>query len=284
MSQQRAQGLSRNSHIVPAFVLKHFAKDGYLMRRDLQADSDETLSPRDVRLTSRDFYTFQRPDGTDTDLIETTFGVGIENDAAPLITGLIRNPGKFPPQADERIKLAYFVAFQLVRGPSFRDEVGQLIRASARQTQPALVQNVAKAIWLKKMQEVAYANAAHLVDGHWTLLTARNLITNDAGALLWDRMKLVSVRLRRATTHAVIPIAPTHVLVIACDNMSESGSSLPVSGSSMNAMLGAAGRAIYSMKQETIEQLSRADVDTLRLRVVKTAIRFTYRLPGTTHP
>jgi hypothetical protein len=113
-------------HIVPRFYLEAFVDpatpEGHepsLWECDLPAGRVRRHAPRNAA-TGPDYYSAVRDDGTKDDRAELLLG-RVESDAAPVIRKV--REGHFSLSEDDRVYLACFLSFLLVRIPAFRDRV-----------------------------------------------------------------------------------------------------------------------------------------------------------------
>lgn len=123
-------GMERH-HIVPQFLLRHFANEDGQLRAFDRTNFDSlhmtsvTKACREAgyyRIESEDLEEWAR-DGHDPELVEKTLS-SIETDAADIIANIIA--GKLPHTDADRLHLALFVALQMTRGWQFREEINQI--------------------------------------------------------------------------------------------------------------------------------------------------------------
>jgi hypothetical protein len=107
----------KNAHIVPRTYLENWAVDGkiavWLVPEGKRLD-DQLVENVGTR---RRFYRRERPDGSEIDDLEWTFAQ-IESNAAPLLRSFNE---LWPLSGDDKRKLAVMFAFQLLRGPRWKD-------------------------------------------------------------------------------------------------------------------------------------------------------------------
>lgn len=106
----------KNAHIVPQAYLQAWAVDGKLGVVQVQEKKRLELSVENVGTRSH-FYRRKRPDGTEIDDIEWTLSE-IESNAAPLLKSFAE---AWPLSGDDKLKLATLFAFQLLRGPRWKE-------------------------------------------------------------------------------------------------------------------------------------------------------------------
>jgi Protein of unknown function (DUF4238) len=108
----------KNAHIVPRAYLKNWAVDRkiavWLVPENRRLDDQ----PIENVGTRRRFYRRQRPYGTEFDDIEWTLSE-IESTAAPLLGSFNE---RWPLTRDDKLSLAVLFAFQLLRGPRWKEE------------------------------------------------------------------------------------------------------------------------------------------------------------------
>lgn len=110
-------------HTVPRFYLEYWADaDGHIDVVEKPGGRRYTTVPKTASAET-DFYTYIDLDGKPAGHMEQVLGV-IEAGASAAI-GRITHPifGQFPPPLDDRLEIATFIAFQMVRGKRRRREI-----------------------------------------------------------------------------------------------------------------------------------------------------------------
>ena len=118
------QQVGARHHTVPAFYIRKFAnRSNQVWVRDRR--SAEASLRRDLDLAVRDFYTFTNLDGQSDGRLEQLLEK-VETDAAPAL-GRLRSTLTWntPMSEEDRVSIATFVAFQMIRGPRKRRQVEQ---------------------------------------------------------------------------------------------------------------------------------------------------------------
>jgi len=104
------------SHIVPRNYLDNFAIDGTIAMRMAGWPASKPVSTRGAAVR-KSFYSRTRPDGSRIDDVEWSLAL-LEGVTAPLL----RNIGTaWPLDRDTKTKLAELFAYQLIRGPQWKD-------------------------------------------------------------------------------------------------------------------------------------------------------------------
>ena len=111
-------------HVVPRLHLRGFADaDGRIIQLDLDTGRRREVSVTDAAVV-KNFYTVVLPDGTVTDAWERWLSE-VENEIAPALRRAIDMP-RFQLQANDRERLARWVALQYLRGPDNRRQMSEI--------------------------------------------------------------------------------------------------------------------------------------------------------------
>lgn len=231
---ERAQGLARQSHIVPKFFLRRFrGADGQILVFDKQAATEIRRSPKS--LTRRDFYMLTTPDGRESDVVERLLSSKVESPAPEALRRI--DAGHFPPTPQDRERLAYFMGMQLVRGPEFRAMVDRLAEeqragkvaplhpelgaklleaVSEAAAEEALRRARSQEFQIVSMIEMAPKVAAVLFRLHWILLSGDGFLTADMPIAMWDRAtRRAGTDIGVATADEILmPISPSETLLL----------------------------------------------------------------------
>lgn len=113
----------KNAHIVPRVYLQNFARDGKIVAHLVQ-EGGSLLQPTANVGTRRRFYRRTRWDGRPIDDIEWSLSQG-EAAAAPVLRSFRDN---WPLAIEEKLKLAELFAYQLLRGPRWKEEHAERTR------------------------------------------------------------------------------------------------------------------------------------------------------------
>ncbi len=115
------QQVGARHHTVPGFYIRRFANSkGQVWVRDRRS---EPGLRKNLDLAIRDFYTFTNVDGESDGRLEQLLAK-IEADASPALDRLCSAvTWNSPLSAEDRVSIATFVAFQMVRGQRKRREV-----------------------------------------------------------------------------------------------------------------------------------------------------------------
>jgi hypothetical protein len=277
----------RKHHFVPKFYLRHFADDreriAQVCRKSGKVVSVQMISNA---AAINHFYTAELPDGTPSADVEKLLG-HFETEAAPVVAALARH--SFPVSTEDRGKLAMYMAFQLTRGPEFRDfgqrvmtEVSRLI---LRVAPPAHIRSVTEAQGKSITDEqIAAMRAAPLEviphqnesiaamckvapsladilfrekDWHVLVSDTPALLTSDAPVTLWrrpsERSRVEGVGVQTAD-EILFPISPRTALLL-----------VPATG-----------------RQERVIPMDDALVARINTRVALRARRWIFHTPDTT--
>lgn len=116
------QQRSRRHHYLPVFYQRRFTgRDGLVWMSDLETRSGKRLPPK-AALAVEDFNTVETEDGP-SDAIERGLAE-IDNAAATALRRI--DEGFWPAFGEVRGALSMLMAFQLTRGPRFRDQMDHL--------------------------------------------------------------------------------------------------------------------------------------------------------------
>jgi hypothetical protein len=191
----------KNAHIVPRTYLENWAVEGkigvWLVRekRGLPPQAVENVGTR------RRFYRRQRPDGTEIDDVEASLAQG-EKAATPLLRSFDED---WPLAVPDKAKLAELFAYQLLRGPRWKDEYNERTRRfldeyrerdAERDLTPDELEK-GNAAFLSdshrfvRMHTAAVTLATILGSMHWTLVDFHSpvIATCDDPVVAWPGME-----------------------------------------------------------------------------------------------
>ena len=115
---------SKKHHWVPQLHLRRFASDGeQIATVDLSTQRRFMQSVRDAAAANK-YNEVTLTDGSTSDRVERFLGE-MEGDAARVIRDVI-DQERFPPEGDDRLVLAFYLAFQYLRTPATRRFFEQL--------------------------------------------------------------------------------------------------------------------------------------------------------------
>jgi hypothetical protein len=227
----------KNAHIVPRTYLKNWAVDGkiavWLVPENKRLD-DQPIANVGTR---RRFYSRQRPDGTEINDIEWTLSE-IESKAAPLLGSFDE---RWPLLGDDKLNLATLFAFQLLRGPrwkeAYEERTADFLEEYDKTTLSALTptqreehnaQILSDTHRLGMMLSTGVTAAAVFASMHWTLVEfdAPRLATSDHPLVLWPGIQSRSPSAAEITQTGIfeciearLPLSPTRaVLMTWSDN------------------------------------------------------------------
>src|SRR5437588_8085107 len=113
----------KSAHIVPRTYLLNWGEGGKIGVR-LDGEPQSRVLPIEGVGTRRRFYRRERPDGTLIDDIEWSLGQG-ETATAPVLRSFEH---RWPLVREDKLKVAELFAYQLLRGPRWKDEHEALTR------------------------------------------------------------------------------------------------------------------------------------------------------------
>ena len=230
------------SHIVPRGYLRQFAVNGKIVAVD--RDGIEESKPIEKAGTRARHYRRARPGtGEPIDDIEWSLG-NLENVAIPALRML---EDTWPPDDDQKNKVATLFAYQLLRGPRWRAErddhtmefIEELRRTGRLDDDKgnARVLTPEEREHLDEVQAHLLASTAHwtrmlvmgltfsgvLASMHWTLVDFPSplLVTSDDPVVIWPRYQLARVPQPTPLTTGLletlevrVPVSPTHLLLM----------------------------------------------------------------------
>lgn len=186
----------KNAHIVPRTYLENFASDGRIGVYQVVERKTLVLSVANVGTRFR-FYERERPDGTPINDIEWSLGHG-EAVATPVLRAFA---DLWPLTNTDKHKLAMLFAYQLLRGPRFKDEYEGFTqrfideyKSDAKFTKVDEEQMAAfdRALMgdsyrLIRMLAMGTTLTSILASMHWTLVEFRSPVvaTSDHPVVLW---------------------------------------------------------------------------------------------------
>lgn len=271
----------KNAHIVPRTYLQNFATDGKIGVR-LVREGGSLVQPITSVGTRRRFYRRERPDGRPIDDIEWSLGHG-EAAATPVLRSF---QDEWPLATDDKLKLAELFAYQLLRGPRWKDEHAERTRGII-----ADLRDEGKLTWeggerelsaeeLDKAEEVFLTDTSRFIrmlatgptitsilgSMHWTLVdfAAPVVATSDHPVVLWPG---VAARSPQPTQLGVgllecgeirLPLSPTRAVLMTWSDTPDD--------------------------EETVVPGRRHHASNLNAFTVASADRQWFHLPGTSPP
>jgi len=184
------------SHIVPRNYLDNFAIDGTIAMRMAGWPASKPVSTRGAAVR-KSFYSRTRPDGSRIDDVEWSLAQ-LEGVTAPLL----RNIGTaWPLDRDTKTKLAELFAYQLIRGPQWKDWhenftrrfTANYPRDAGRNAKDRVAIEMAgqnlltDTSRLTRMLSLGTKITAILASMHWTLLEFNRpwVVTSDHPVVMW---------------------------------------------------------------------------------------------------
>lgn len=227
----------KNSHIVPASYLRSWAIES-LIGVHLVAEKRDLVQPFQNVGTRRRYYRRTRPDGTPWDDVEWSLSK-LESVAAPLLRQI---DDRWPPDDDDKSKLAHLFAYQLLRTPRHKLEYENLVRKAMTDFRSS---DQARGVSAEQLAscEAALLTDTHrltrmLVSGmtltsvfastHWTLIEFGSsvLATSDQPAVLWPgagaRVPQPTSTLEAGVIECIeyrFPLSPTRALLMTWSDM-----------------------------------------------------------------
>lgn len=222
----------KNAHIVPATYLRNWAIDGkiavWLVPEGKRIDDQ----PVENVGTRRRFYRRKRPDGSDIDDIEWSLSE-MEANAAPLLRSFATD---WPLCGDDKLKLAVLFAFQLLRGPRWKEAykartlgfLDEYDAVNPTDLPPAELEEYNAELAgdshrLLQMMSTGITATGVFASMHWTVIEfERPLIaTSDHPLVLWPGVESRSPVTTEITLLGVLecvevrlPLSPTHGLLM----------------------------------------------------------------------
>lgn len=223
----------KNVHIVPATYLRNWAVDGKIAT---------WLVPEGKRLadqlvenvgTRRRFYERERPrSGTKINDVEWSLGQG-EAAATPLLRSL---DDRWPLSTQEKTQLAELFAYQLLRGPRWKDEYEKRthrflegydrrpdVRLSAADVEEQNARLLSDSHRLMMMFSTALTATSVFASMHWTLVefSTPMIATSDHPVVLWpgaESRAPEAIQLGEAGVMASseirLPLSPTRAVLM----------------------------------------------------------------------
>ncbi len=247
-SGRTPQGLRRRHHVVPEFYLRRFAnEDALLLVGDELKKEGFTVNPRNAAVMT-DFYMAQTRKGP-SDALEKWMGE-IEAKAASAFTR-IADRGQEMSHLD-REALANFIALQITRGPTYREQILKIGRLEAltaasidgntpdrvrdflrrtegRAPEEREVREMAESLRVGELRfeapkEVAILAALRsaaamvqpLADRHWSMFEIRphGFVTSDNPVILLPAAD-ISVENVLSTEELLLPVDPRHAILLS---------------------------------------------------------------------
>lgn len=182
--------------------------------------------------TRRRFYRRQRPDGSDIDDIEWSLSQ-IEANAAPLLRSFATD---WPLSGDDKLKLAVLFAFQLLRGPRWKEAyeartpgfLEEYDAANPTDLSPAELEEHSAELAgdshrLMQMMSTGVTATSVFASMHWALVEFQTplVATSDHPLVLWPGVESRSPATAEITLLGVLecvevrlPLSPTHAVLM----------------------------------------------------------------------
>jgi hypothetical protein len=225
-----------HSHIVPEHYLENFAIGGMIAMRLVGWPTSKSVSTRDAAVRKA-FYSRTRPDGSRIDDVEWSLAQ-LEGVTAELLRNVA---AAWPPERDTKSKLAELFAYQLIRGPQWKDWHEDFTRRFTANYQRDEAQSAEDHVAIEvagqhlltdtprltRMLSLGTKITAILASMHWTLLEFDRpwVVTSDHPVVMWpfyERARAPQPTSMNAgvleTLEVRVPISPQQAILMTCSD------------------------------------------------------------------
>jgi len=225
------EGMSTNDHTVPQSYLRRFARKNRGKAHQLVAAPVEDVaagfvtSVRNVAAV-KGFHWGVDPDGVEHHVMEDLM-TSIETAAAPVFSAILDTssalPGRWPPKLDDRVRLSWWIAAQILRTKRQRHRLDYLAARAGDEGLVQALESPTAAIdrFVRNNRHLAFITAhlaplAAIVAGKpWGIgFSDACLPTSDAPVVLMNEHDSEGQLLSVAYWDVVLPLDPHRVLIM----------------------------------------------------------------------